>query len=284
MSLAPNFASDPSVRTIAVGRDTFSYIDAGTGSPVVFLHGALGDLRTWRRQCAELSGRFRCIAYTQRYFGTAPWRADGPAFGVGTHADDLMAFCEALGIGPVALVAWSYAGHVALHAALQRPDLFSRIFIFEPGVPSYVSDPDERAAFGADAQAVYGPIFQAANAGDTTEAIRRLIDGSGGEGFFDSQAPECRAVELDNAHTMPLLMAQEAPPHIGCEDLGRLEVPVSIVWGALSRPVFTIPSRAAARCIVTGPHAEVPGVSHLWPDQDPKGFAALVEKWLDDRM
>lgn len=284
MSPQPDTAPNLPTRRIVIGQDSFSYTDTGAGAPVVFLHGALGDLRTWRRQCAALSGRFRCIAYTQRYFGTAPWRADGPAFGVDTHAKDLMAFCDALGLGPVALVAWSYAGHVALHAALQHPELFSRVFIFEPGVPSYVDDPEERAAFGRDAQAMYGPIFEAANAGDATEVIRRLIDGSGGEGFFDSQAPECRAVELDNAHTMPLLMAQEAPPHIGCEDLGRLKVPVSIAWGERSRPVFTIPSKAAARCIATGPHAEVPGVGHLWPDQDPNGFAALVEKWLDDGM
>lgn len=284
MSIQDTSAAELPVRQVTVGQDTFSYIDAGGGSPIVFLHGALGDLRTWRRQCAALSIRFRCIAYTQRYFGTSPWRADGPAFGTGTHADDLMAFCEALGVGPVALVAWSYAGHVALQAASKRPDLFSRIFIYEPGVPSYTTDGDELAAFWRDAEAMFGPIFQAAGKGDMTEAVRLLIDGSGGEGFFDSQAAECREIELENTHTMSMLLAQAAPTHLSCEDLGKLRVPVSIAWGEATRPIFKITSRAAARCLDKSRHIEVPGVGHLWPDQDPKGFSELVEKWLDNKL
>ncbi|MCB8823203.1 alpha/beta fold hydrolase [Microvirga rosea] len=274
-------ASELPVRQITLGQDTFPYIDVGSGSPVVFLHGALGDLRTWRRQCAALSGRFRCIAYTQRYFGTSPWRTNGPAFGTGTHADDLMTFCEGLGVGPVALVAWSYAGHVALQAASRRPELFNRIFIYEPGVPSYTTDSDELAAFGRDAEAMFGPIFQAVGRGDTREAVRLLIDGSGGEGYFEKQTVECRQIELDSAHTMPLLLAQAAPPYLSCDDLSSLQMPVSIAWGEATRPIFKITSRAAARCLSKSRHMEVPGVGHLWPDQDPKGFSELVGKWLD---
>src|SRR5690606_32990700 len=109
---------------IAAGTDRFPCIDTGDGAPVGFLHGALGDRRTWRRQCDALASRFRCVAYTQRYFGDAAWRADGPPFGAGTHGRDLISVCEALGAGPVAVVAWSYAGHAALSAASLRPELF----------------------------------------------------------------------------------------------------------------------------------------------------------------
>lgn len=192
-----------------------------------------------------------------------------------------MAFCEDLGAGPVALVAWSYAGHVALQAASQRPDLFNHIFIYEPGVPSYTTDSDELAAFGRDAEVMFGPIFHAAGKGDTREAVHLLIDGSGGEGIFKRQTAECHQIELENAHTMPLLLPQSAPPHLSCHDLGNLQVLVSIVWGEATRPIFKITSRSAARCLSKSRHIEVPGVGHLWPDQDPKGFAELVRQWLD---
>lgn len=52
-------------------------------------------------------------------------------------------------------------------------------------MPSYVSDEAALARFGEDAQAMFGPIFEAAGRGDMEEAIRRLIDGSGERaGYF----------------------------------------------------------------------------------------------------
>ena len=181
----------------------------------MFLHGALGDLRTWLPHVALLSKRFRCVAYTQRFFGSAPRRSDGPAFGVATHADDLIAIVEALGVGPVHVVSWSYAGHVALHAALQRPDLLGSLFLFEPGVRTLALAAGEHDAVVADAQAMFGPIFEAVGRGDLEQATRLLIDASGGPGYFDAQAPQQRAVYRENAHTMPLLLAQEPPPVTG---------------------------------------------------------------------
>jgi pimeloyl-ACP methyl ester carboxylesterase len=91
-------------RQLAIGEDIFSYIDLGKGAPVLFLHGALGDLRTWWPHCRALFSRYPCIAYTQRNFDPPVWRADAPPFSIRAHAADLIAVIEALGIGPVNLV------------------------------------------------------------------------------------------------------------------------------------------------------------------------------------
>jgi pimeloyl-ACP methyl ester carboxylesterase len=210
-----------------------------------------------------LSARYRCIGYTQRYFGLTSWREDGPPFGVATHAEDVIVFVEALGLAPVYLVAWSYSGHVAPQLALRRPDLLRRVIVYEPDAPSYVTDPEELTAFGQDAQAIYGPIANAVSKGDLEKAARLMIDGSGVDGYFERQSPEYRTIICDNLHSLPCLMAQESPPNITCEDLATLRVPVSVVYGGLTRPVFAIPSRAAARCIRDAQHIEVPDVGHL---------------------
>jgi len=266
------------LRRATLNGDVFEYSDVGDGRPILFLHGALGDLRTWQGHGAALSDRYRCIAYTQRYFGRTSWRDDGPPFGVATHAEDLIAFVEALGLAPVYLVAWSYAGHVAFQAALRRPDLFRRVMVYEPGVPSYVPDPEELTAFGRDAQLIYGSIAGAVKNGDLDEAARLMIDGSGGDGYLDRQSPEYRTIIRDNISSLPRLMAQDPPPKITCEDLSALKMPVSIVHGSLTRPVFSIPSRAAARCIRHARHLEIPGVGHLWPQESPREFSAVVEE------
>lgn len=91
-------------RLLDVDGEGFPYIEAGQGAPVILLHGALGDCRTWERQVRLLGRSARAIAYTQRYFGDAHWRPDGPPFGARCHGEDLIRFVEALGAGPVALV------------------------------------------------------------------------------------------------------------------------------------------------------------------------------------
>ncbi|MCK6628259.1 MAG: alpha/beta hydrolase [Anaerolineae bacterium] len=238
----------------------------------------------WNPHRAAIAGRYRAVSYTQRYFGPAPWRPDWPPFGVNTHADDLAEFLQKLGIGPAHLVAWSYAGHVALTMALKQPDLLKSLFIYEPGVPTYVTDPAELEAFAADANAMFGPVFEAVQSrGDNVEGVRRLIDGSGQmPGYFDSQPQERQDLQMENARTMPLQLAQSAPPVITCEQLGTLTMPVCIAQGELTRPLFSIVSRAAARCIPHCRHMIIPGATHMWPDEDATGFITAVLDFLKD--
>lgn len=263
------------VSRITIGDDVFAYIDVGVGAPVVFLHGALGDLRTWRPHVEALSGRFRCLAFTQRWFGSDPWRENGPAFGVANHAADLIAFITAAGLKPVHLVAWSYSGHVALHAARQAPALFRSLVLFDPGVRTFPLAPEEHDEVGRDAQATFAPIFEAVGRGDQAEAVRRLIDASGGEGHFMRQSAEQQTIQLENAHTMPRMLNQQAPPPFNCADAASLKMPVTVLWGENSRPTSKVPAVALARCI-GGRHREIPKADHLWPVEDVDGFIGQI--------
>ncbi len=273
---------DGTIRQIEVNGAFLPYAVEGQGPTVVFLHGALAYHRMWQRHQAALADRYRAVAYTQRYFGPAAWGSDWPPFGVDTHAGDLVGFLRELGAGRVHLVAWSYAGHIALTAALQQPELLQSLFIYEPGVPTYVSDPAELAAFAADANLMFGPVFEAVQgAGDNVEGVRRLIDGSGNRpGYFDAQPPDRQAAQLDQVRTLPLQLNQSPPPVITCEDLARLALPVCIARGALTRPLFRIVSDAAARCLPNCTKLVVPGAGHMWPDEDPAGFTAAVADFL----
>lgn len=267
---------------IAAAGTSFDVLDLGAGAPVLFLHGALGDLRTFAPHCRSLAPRYRALTYTQRWFGTTPWPETGPPFGVSEHADDLIALIDALRLAPLSLVAWSYAGHVALTAAMRRPEQFRGVLIYEPGFATYVTDPDEMATFRAEANAMFGPIGESLKAGDTLGAARHLMDFSAHRmGFFDAQPQEQLRIQIDNAHMMPRLMTQTPPPRITCAQLGALSTPVTVVHGAATWPFFAIVSRAAARCIGGDSHRIVPGAGHMWPTEDANAFVALVASWLD---
>ena len=92
--------------------------------PVVFVHGAISDHRTWDAQRDPTSRNYR-YAFDQRYFGPAPWPDEGKALSVATHANDLAAFLRPLDVGPVHLVGWSYGANVALVLVVQHPALVS---------------------------------------------------------------------------------------------------------------------------------------------------------------
>lgn len=267
-------------KTLSIAGANFDCLDLGSGTPVIFLHGALGDVRTFSPHCESLAADFRAITYSQRYFGTKPWPENGPAFGIETHTADLAAFVEALGIGPVHVVAWSYAGHAALRAAQLRPDLFRAMLIYETGFQTFMTDKAEIAAFKADLNEMFAPILVAASEGRLEDAARLVIDGSAGEsGYFDRQSQRSRTIALENAHMLPRLLNQTPPPRISAEDLKALKVPVTIACGEQTRPAYRLVSEAAMR-ILPGPHHVIRGAGHFWPDAEPEAFCALVRDWL----
>jgi len=52
----------PEVKSIFINGDSIHYIDVGKGDPVVFVHGGLGDYRTWGAQMDEFAENHRVIA------------------------------------------------------------------------------------------------------------------------------------------------------------------------------------------------------------------------------
>ena len=271
-------ASTP-VKYMDIGDNTrLPWVEQGRGAPVLFVHGAVSDYRTWDRHRAALDDSgYRAISYTQRYFGTEPWEQNWPAFGVQTHSDDLTAFIRGLGVGPVHLVAWSYSGHTVLTVALKHPELVKSAFVFEPGSTSWVTDAGALKAIGDDAGAAFGPAVKAMQDGDNVASVRELIDGVGErKGYFDAQPAAVKAVQLDSARAMPMLFADKAPP-ISCDQLGQIKPPVAMVRGADSRPFFKLIADAGARCMPNSTLLVVPNQKHMWPGEDVAGFnTALV--------
>lgn len=272
------------VKTMEVNGTRLPWVEQGRGEPVVFVNPAVADHRTWEHHLAALASRnYRAIAYSQRYFGTALWDSNWPAFGVQTHAEDLAAFISGLNAGPVHLVAWSYSGHTVLHVASKNPELVRSAFVFEPGVPSYVGDPAALKALGEDAGATFGAAAKAIEAGDLAASVRELIDGVGErKGTFDGQPAAVKAIQLDNARTMPLLFADKAPP-LSCAQLAQIKPPVAMVRSAEGRPFFRLIAEAGARCLADAEYIVVPsgGHMHLWPGADVAGFNATLAGFLD---
>lgn len=266
------------------------YVQAGTGAAVVLVHGALADARMWRPHQALLAHQWSTTAVTLRHHCGSEdarllsQRTDPAPFGISTHADDLGAFIESMACGPVHLVAWSYSAHAALYLACHRPHLLRSVFVYEPGFPTYVTDTEALAAFGEDAAMMYGPLGAAMEKGDLEGAVELLMDASGQRpGYFRNQPAHRRQIQCDNAHTLPLLMAQTPPPVITAQQLRSVRVPVCVAQGAQTRPVFSLVSHAAAQAMPHARHLVVQNAGHMRPNEHPSAFCdALTSFWSAD--
>ncbi|MDB5667108.1 MAG: alpha/beta hydrolase [Alphaproteobacteria bacterium] len=268
-----------SVGHIEVGRDRFPIAIQGEGRPILFVHGAPGDWRTFAPHAALLADKYRCITYTQRWFGAEEWREDGPPFGTTLHAHDLIALAESLGGERPVLVAWSYGAHVALAAALMRPDLFSALFAYEPGFGTFVTEPVLLSQYLKDVRAAWAPAFAARDRNDSFGVAKAMSEASLGEGSYSSLNDEQRAIVEDSAPALMRMLDQQPPAAITCQELSQMQIPAMIAMGARTRPCYEIPSRAAAACINCDMF-EIEDEGHSWPVDNPAGFTRVVDQWL----
>ncbi|MBM4296788.1 MAG: alpha/beta hydrolase [Deltaproteobacteria bacterium] len=123
----------PGVKTHTVNAYPMAFQERGSGPPIVFVHGALSDYRSWGAQLASPPAGYRVIAVSLRHYYPERWTGKGSDFSTTQHADDLIKFIEQLGAGPVYLVAHSRGGIVAALAAATRPELVSKLVLMEPG-------------------------------------------------------------------------------------------------------------------------------------------------------
>ena len=98
------------------------YEEAGSGQPLVLVHGSWTDLRSWDMVVPSLAERFRVVTYDRRGHS----RSERPAGQGSVHEDvaDLAAVIESLGLAPAHVIGNSFGGSIVLRLAAERPELF----------------------------------------------------------------------------------------------------------------------------------------------------------------
>ena len=231
---------------VDVNDSQLAYFSYGAGETIVFVHGAVSDHRFWLPQLQRFAGDYRCIGLDQRYFGHSRDQSSRP-YSLSTHASDLSAFVDTLGLGSVHVVATSYGAGVALASASAMPDRFASLFLNEPTLASLVTEPASLVQLSA-ARKDLAAVAAALAAGDEERAVELFCDWTAFPGAFETLPPELKAVFHENAATVRLLFAAPAPT-ITAADLGTLKMPVTFTTGEKTKPFFHIQTMAAHRSV-----------------------------------
>jgi pimeloyl-ACP methyl ester carboxylesterase len=111
-------------RGIQTAAGELSYLEAGSGRPVLLVHGLGTNSGLWRNLIAELSGEYRLIAPDLPGHGASPTAAGtdpekGPS--LTRFAEALDAFCDALGLSTLDVVSNDTGGAVVQIFAARYP-------------------------------------------------------------------------------------------------------------------------------------------------------------------
>lgn len=275
----------PPNRQLRVNGFDLSYIEQGTGTPVVFVHGAFSDLRFWKPQQQAVANHYRFIAYNHRYHGTDPWPDDGKNYSAVTHAADLVAFIRKLNAGPAHIVAISYGGLLATLVAVEHPELVRSLMLLEPAIGALLADIPEAKPLLDERGKAFEPIHAAAKAEDAVQATKWLFEwvNNQGAGAFDKQSEAVRQMCLDNARTVPLYLSVPPPPALSCAMLGNVKAPTLVIGGEGTRRYYSLINETVVRCIPGSRLETIPNAKHLMSTQNPEAFNQTLLNFLSQR-
>lgn len=265
-------------KQVHVGKVGLTYIEKGTGEPLILLHGGQADYRSWIPYFARFQDRFRVISYSRRY----NFPNDNPV-NIKNHsayveADDLAAFIKALGLKRVHLVGTSIGGYIALIYAVNHPDNVASLTLAEPAINAWVVDTPEYAVF---AKRAWDPAADAFRHGDDRQAMRLLVDVFGGEGTFDKMPAEAQSVAMANAKFFKAATLSNDPtPNISKDKVRRLKMPVLIIQGEDTFAMSKLIVKELTRVLPSAEFVLIPHAGHGSPRENPQAFGDALDRFL----
>lgn len=133
---ATSGSSDPArleLRRVRTRAGWLSTLQAGTGEPILALHGLGGTKASFLPTLAVLSPRYRVVAVDQPGFGESS-KPLGAAYDAAFFARAATALLDALDVSHAHVIGNSMGGRVAIELGLREPDRIGRITLLAPSL------------------------------------------------------------------------------------------------------------------------------------------------------
>jgi 3-oxoadipate enol-lactonase len=264
-----------SVKAFEHAGRRLTYVDEGSGTPIVLVHAFPLHAGMWAPQLRNMPPGWRVLAPDLSGFHRSPRASEAPARHVRDHASDVLALVEAAAGGTPAIIAGlSMGGYIAFECWRQRPALVRGLVLADTR-----ADPDSDEARarrrtlqataredgpGAIADAMVpgllGSTTQTTNPHLATE-VRAMIEASTADGIID--ALEALRTRPDSRPTLPT---------IDCPTLVIVGEEDALTPPALAR---TIADGVRDATLVT-----IPQAGHLANLEHPVAFSDALARWL----
>ena len=262
------------------------YRVAGSGPPVVLIHGMVNSSRHWEQVAVRLADDYTLIAPDLIGHGdSATPRGD---YSLGAHAAVIRDLLAAIGVERASIVGHSLGGGVAMQFFWQFPQRCDRLMLVSSGGLGPKVSPLLRSAALPGASVllwlVAHPRLVAAFA-DAGERLR--LRGSGSGVYAQAVARALRPLSVPGAREAFLQTLRSVIDVRGqrVSAIDRLYLldgfPTLIVWGERDNTIPLSHGRTAHEAVPGSRFETLPRAAHFPHLEDPDGLAAVLRDFLE---
>lgn len=274
------------VKFYDVGGIRTRVIEAGTGRPIILLHGVSGSAETWVRNVLPLSAHGRVMAIDMIGHGLT----DKPDtnYLIPTFTKHLADFVDAVVDGPVDLVGQSLGGWVTMRYAIANPDRVRRLANVTGAGLAVQQTKEDLERYHADLDQVTTQALQS----PTRDSVRKRLEWL----FYDPAQVPAELVEIryrifqrpDSQAMLGRVLADVIGPanqrhFIARDELEVLPVPTLVLWTSHNPTTPWPEGKAAAEALPDSRFELFENCAH-WPQfENPDGFNTLLTEFLGER-
>lgn len=254
----------------------------GTEVALIFIHGVMGDWRSWDPQWDHFTPDHECVRYSRRYNYPNRNSLPSPHHSALHEAEDLSLFIDHLGLARAILVGSSYGSFTALALAVQQPQRCAALALSEPPMMRYadLSEAGRQAKAAFYAQSIE-PANAAFRAGRDDEGARIMTQGINGAAA-PVLTPAAMQRRLQNVQAMKTLaLSTDEFPWLSPEQLARLPMPILLMAGQRTPAIHAEIFRNVCQAM---PQAEIQWINdagHGTSRDNPVRFNEVVSSFLE---
>ena len=248
------------------------YVEAGSGPPLVLLHGLWGGQNEWRLNMEPLSTNFRVIVLDQIGFG----ESDKPHanYHNALLAQFLVGFLEALEIPNATLVGHAMGANTTTYMAVHYPHLVEQIVLVDGA--GYRNPNRDLARPLTEPQIKFRRIVTGSDMAATKNFLKRRVYDP--ELITDSWVQEAFTLWLKSARAIENMLLEGGD--VTEEEMRTIRVPTLIVWGKEDR-VFPLSNADRLNQDIAGSQKVIfDKTGHLPQVEVPEKFNRLIYEFL----
>jgi pimeloyl-ACP methyl ester carboxylesterase len=261
---------EPKAGDVKVFGFNLHYVEAGSGSPVVLLHGLWGGRNEWAKNIEPLAADFRVIVPDQIGFGESG--KPGANYHMGLMAQFLVGFLDALEIPKATLIGHAMGATVATYAAVHYPDRIDRIVLVD-GIGYRRDRPVQLPTAGQ-------LRFRRIATGSSVEATRGLLKRRVHNDSLITDAWAKTAFEfwLQSSHAIGTLI--QSGGDVTTEEMRSIKAPTLLVWGKEDEIGGPEATEEALGDIPGSQAAIIDNAGHLPQVEQPEEFNRVVRDFV----